>query len=134
MAKYLSERQQAVADWLEANGINPGDVPIDADMTIDDGPDGRFIRCEVFHLNSDGRRQPDETGQRVATKFVTAPLKVEPPQWWEPRVKPTRDDLLAVLGNVQQLAERWKHTGDRKNGPRQELLAALGEHAHPEAP
>ena len=36
MAKYLSERQQAVADWLDANGISPNNVPMTADMTIDD--------------------------------------------------------------------------------------------------
>lgn len=40
----------------------------------------------------------------------------------------------SVADRVQQLAERWKYTADRKHGPLQELLTALGEQAAPEAP
>ena len=134
MPKYLSERQQTIAAWLDANGISPNNVPVDADMTIEDSSDGRTIRCEVFARDSAGRIQVDDSGRHTARRFVVVPLTVDPPDWWEPRVKPTRDDLLDVLGKVQQLTERWKHTADRKNGPRQELLAVLGEHARPEAP
>lgn len=87
-------RRQELAAWLEANGITPRDVLMGADMTIEDGPDGRVIRCEVCDLDADGRRQLDDTGTGVATKFVTTPLVKEPPEWWEPRVKPTREQLL----------------------------------------
>lgn len=104
MAKYLSERQEAVAVWLEANGIRPADVPADAELTIEDSPGGRLIRCEVFHYDSTGRRQIDDTGCRVATTFVTVPLAVEPPQWWQPWRKPSRDDLLDTVAKLRRLA------------------------------
>lgn len=35
-------------------------------------------------------------------------------------------DYEAALARVQELAERWRYTSDRKGGPHQELLAALG--------
>lgn len=122
-------RRDAVCAWLNANGINPSDVPVDADMTISEGTAGRFLCCEVFERSPDGLITLDECGERVAVTTVAVPLKVEPPTWWKPYEKPTREDLLATLQRVQQLAERWKHTADRKNGPRQELVQALGDHA-----
>jgi hypothetical protein len=103
MAVSPSERQQAIAAWLEANGINPGHVPQDADMTISEGTAGSFLCCDVFDLTSDGRKQVDETGKNVATTCVAVPLQVEPPEWWEPRVKPTRDELLDVIAKLRQL-------------------------------
>lgn len=33
----------------------------------------------------------------------------------------------AALNQARELAERWKYTGDRKEGPLRELLSALGE-------
>jgi hypothetical protein len=93
-----TDRRQAYAAWLEANGINPSHVLQDADITIIEGPDGRMLRCEVCDLTPDGHRQVDERGERVATKTVTVPLAVEPPGWWEPYEKPTRDQLLAAIG------------------------------------
>ncbi|MEU8279538.1 hypothetical protein ACFYOK_29520 [Microbispora bryophytorum] len=35
------------------------------------------------------------------------------------------EHLRATGARVRGLAERWRHTSDRKNGPRAELLAAL---------
>lgn len=135
MAKYpAGARRVALCAWLTNNGINPSDVPQDADITIDNGPTGRFLRCEVYDRDPDGHLQADARGNRVATMVVNVPLKVEPPDWWEPQVKPTRDELLATVERVQQLAERWKHTGDRKDSPRRELLQALGEYAVPRSP
>jgi hypothetical protein len=129
-----SPRREALCAWLTANGINPNDVPQDADMTISEGTAGRFLCCEVFERTADGHFHLDERGEKAAVTVVAVPLKVEPPDWWEPYEKPTRDDLLAIVERVEQLAERWKHTGDRKNGPRQELLQALGEKSRPPAP
>jgi hypothetical protein len=103
-------------------------------MTISEGTAGRFLCCEVFDLTADGHRQVDERGTKAAVTVIAMPLKVEPPEWWQPYEKPTRDQLLETLERVQQLAERWKYTGDRKNGPRQELLRALGEQTTPWAP
>jgi hypothetical protein len=127
-AKPSGDRRQAVCAWLEANGINPSDVPLDADMTISEGTAGRFLCCEVFELSPAGHRMVDERGKNAAVTTVAVPLQVEPPTWWKPHQKPTREDLLATLQRVQQLAERWKHTADRKIGPRQELVQALGDY------
>ncbi|MFJ7297619.1 hypothetical protein [Streptomyces collinus] len=130
-----SNRRDAYAAWLTANGINPSHVLLDADVYLDTAPNGsQHIVYEAFHLDAEGRKQVDERGTGVAVQRRTTPLLVDPPDWWEPYRKPTRDDLLTVLGRVQQLAERWKYTGDRKGGPRQELLQALGQHTTPEAP
>jgi hypothetical protein len=136
MAKHpYGERREALCAWLTANGINPNHVPRDADLTIRTLPDRtRVLAYEAFDLTPDGHRQVDERGDKAAIKRVTTPLLVEPPDWWEPYAKPTRDDLLAVVERVEQLAERWKHVGDRKNGPRQELLQALGRESRPSTP
>ena len=135
MSKHLADsRREALCAWLTANGIDPNAVPVDADMTIDKGPIGRFLRCEVFDRDHDGRIKVDDRGTGPARLVINVTLKVEPPDWWQQYQKPTRDQLLEVVERVQQLAERWKCTGDRKEGPRRELLQALGEYATPSAP
>lgn len=104
MAKHLSDRRESVAAWLDANGIPPGDVPIDADITIEDSHEaGRVIHCETFDRTSDGHIQIDDTGKKAATKFVTVPLKTNPPPWWRSRVKPTRDELLRIIEELRHL-------------------------------
>jgi hypothetical protein len=106
MAKHPTDgRRAALCDWLTANGINPNHVPADADMTIDKGPTGRFLRCEVFDVGPDGRQQLDERGERVAVLIVNVPLAVEPPAWFEPYEKPTRETLLAAVDRVRKLHE-----------------------------
>lgn len=106
MGKALTgSRRVAMCAWLAENGINPADVPQDADITIDKGPTGRFLRCQVYDRTPDGHLQPDQHGTSVATMVVNVPLKVEPPAWWQPHTKPTREQLLAVLQRVQALAD-----------------------------
>jgi len=105
-------RRVAIAAWLTANGINPGDVSTDAEITIDNGPTGRFLRCEVYDRTPDGHLQTDERGTNVATVFVNVPLKEEPPEWWREYVKPTRDDLLAAVERVHALHRRNENTGE----------------------
>ncbi len=109
MVKMLSDRMEAMATWLDALGLAPGSVPVWADMTIQDGPNGRTLRCEVYDLTADGHKQVDERGKRVATTFVTVPLKVDPPSWWKPYVKPTRDDLLDVIDKLRKLGPDLEH-------------------------
>ena len=131
MAKHMMDtpRREAICAWLTANGINPNSVPQDSDLTITIQNNVRVIAYEMFHLDPDGHRQLDERGQNVAVTRHTAPLLIEPPEWWEPYEKPTRDELLATVKRVQELAERWRQVSDRQGGPRQELVAALGKHA-----
>jgi hypothetical protein len=110
MAKHPnSERREAVCAWLTANGINPKHVPADADMIISEGTGGRFLCCEVFDLTTDGHRQVDEHGTGVAVTVIAMPMKVEPPSWWKPYEKPTRDQLLDVVEQIRKLAPAFEY-------------------------
>jgi hypothetical protein len=106
------DRRQALCAWITANGIDPKAVPLDADMTIDKGPTGRFLRCEVFDRDHDGRILVDERGEGAARLIINVPLKAEPPDWWQPYQKPTRDQLLASVQEVRKLHRRNEYTGD----------------------
>lgn len=96
-------RRTALCDWLTANGIEPNAVPVDGDLTIIDTDEGRAIRVEVFVRTEDGKLALDERGVDVAMEVRTVPLVVEPPEWWTPYEKPTREQLLAVIERVRKL-------------------------------
>jgi len=96
------DRQAAICAWLTANNINPSDIPQDADLTIRSQPDGtRFIHYEAYIRDT-------TTGGIIATERRdgptierrTAQLVVEPPAWWEPFEKPTREQLEAERDNA----------------------------------
>jgi len=113
MAKQpTGSRRVALCAWLTDNGINPRDVPQDADITIEESPTGRILRCEVFDRSPDGHLQADAQGDRIAVKITTVPLKVDPPEWWEPYLKPTREQLLAAVERAHALHRRNENTGD----------------------
>lgn len=115
MAKYPGEdRRKALCDWLTANGIRPNDVPIDADLTITTEPDGtRIIRYEAFVLDAAGRKTLDERGQNVAIEERTTRLLAEPPAWWQPYEKPTREQLAAELEQARAAIFEQDETIDR---------------------
>lgn len=96
-------RRTALREWLTANGIEPNTVPVDGDLTIVDTDGGRVIRCEVYALAEDGRLQLDDRGVSEARETRTVPLVVEPPVWWTPYEKPTREQLLAAVERVRKL-------------------------------
>ena len=109
---WPEDRREAVCAWLTANGINPADAPIDGDLYLTPGPDGDLhIHYEAFHRDSTGHRHLDERGQEPAVEQRSTPLRVDPPPWWEPYRKPTRDDLLAALDRVRQLHVRNENSG-----------------------
>jgi hypothetical protein len=105
MAQLWPEgRREALCAWLTANGIDPNTVPIEADLYLAPDPDGRLhIHYEAFHLDSNGRKHVDERGKNAAIERRSTPLAVDPPDWWEPHRKPTRDQLLNVLAKVRDL-------------------------------
>lgn len=104
MALSLDDsRRPVLAQWLFTNGFDPHDVPLDADLTIIDTEQGRAIRCEVFFRNEEGAKVIDERGEREARQIITLPLKTEPPKWWTPYEKPTREQLLAAVERVRKL-------------------------------
>jgi hypothetical protein len=39
------------------------------------------------------------------------PLTTEPPEWWTPHVKPTREQLIEAVGAVRQLHRPADHCG-----------------------
>ena len=113
MSKYTlpSDRRTELANWLTTNGIDPADVLVDADLTIIDTDNGRAIHYEKTVRDANGRIQADERGDHVATEMCTVPLQTEPPRWWTPYVKPTREQLLAAEARVRTLHRRNEHSG-----------------------
>lgn len=107
------DRRKELCAWLAANNIRPNDVPIDGDLYLAPHPDGTIhIHYEAFHLTADGHRHLDERGEKAAVERRSTPLLVDPPAWWEPYRKPTRDQLLDAVQRVQELHRRNEHTGD----------------------
>jgi hypothetical protein len=100
-------RRAAVADWLSANGIDPNTVPLDGDLLVEDAEDGRVIRCETFVHSETGAKVMDPRGVE-AREVRIVPLAVEPPEWWTPYEKPTREQLLAAVDRVRALCEELK--------------------------
>jgi hypothetical protein len=110
VAKHPNEaiegRRKTLCDWLTANGIDPVNVPVDSDLTITTEPDGtRAIRYQAFVLD-DGRKILDERSQGPAIETRTAPLVVDPPTWWQPHEKPTREQLASDLKKAQATLRR----------------------------
>lgn len=103
-------RRRALCEWLTAHDIEPHDVPIDGDLTIQDTDEGRVIRCEVF-VAVDEAKVVDARGERGAREMRTVPLAVEPPAWFVPYVKPTREQLLASVERVRKLHVRNANSG-----------------------
>ncbi|MEV0114657.1 hypothetical protein AB0H77_15595 [Streptomyces sp. NPDC050844] len=101
-------RRTALCDWLTENGINPREVPVDGDLTIIDTERGRVIRCEVYVRSPERSITLNDRGDDEAREMRTVPLVVEPPVWWEPYEKPTREQLLAIVERVRAL-----HRGPR---------------------
>jgi hypothetical protein len=103
-------RRTELCDWLTANGIEPNTVPIDGDLTIVDTEHGQVIRYETF-VQKDGAKVMDPRGGD-AYEIHTVPLVAEPPAWFEPYEKPTREQLLAAADRVRALHPRNVNTGE----------------------
>lgn len=73
--------REAVAQWLTANGIDPGDVPLPSRITIErDVLYGqRRIRYTMLLRNEAGSKYIDFSTGDAAMEERTTPLKVEPP-------------------------------------------------------
>ncbi|MDX3162157.1 hypothetical protein PV369_43075, partial [Streptomyces scabiei] len=69
---------------LQANGIDPCDVPVDEDIVIEPltlGGD-RAIRYTAHLRNADGRKYLDEATGEAAQEERVVPLVVDPPPQW----------------------------------------------------
>lgn len=108
----MSDRREELCGWLRANGVDPNRVPIEADMTVEtDDAGARVLRCEVFVTDANGQRMLDERRTGIALEAVTVPLVAEPPAWWQPYAKPTREQLLDAVTAVHQVHRAAKHKG-----------------------
>lgn len=74
-------RTDAIAEWARANGLDPHEVSVAHDVTIEDRPDGAVIRCMVLARNELGNKYATADGT-VAVEECTVPLVVEPPEGW----------------------------------------------------
>ncbi len=84
------DRREAMAAWLTANGVDPHDVPLHADITVDDQDGRRVIRYEAFQRDSDGCIVATDEGTDAAVEERTTPLVAEPPAELAPHVDPPR--------------------------------------------
>lgn len=111
MTEYRDRREELCA-WLQANGIDYNEVPLDADMTIEADTTGqRWIRCEIYSTDVNGGRFYNIEGSDAARELVLTPLKTEPPHWWQPHTRPSREQLLETLGAVRQIHQPVEHCG-----------------------
>jgi hypothetical protein len=109
----MNDRREVLCDWLRANGINPDDVPLDADMTITTADNGaRWLWCEVYARDATGHVVVNVQGDAATRTTVTVPLTTEPPDWWQPHVKPSREQLLEAIAAVHALHVRNPNCGD----------------------
>lgn len=74
-------RTDAIRDWAQANGLNPNEVSVDHNVTIEDQPDGSVIRYWVITRNERGKVYALADGS-PAVEERTTPLVVEPPDGW----------------------------------------------------
>lgn len=84
------KQRQAMCAWLEANGINPDDVPEDSDLAITAGTDGDcpdggwVVRYEVYVRDPDTghfQARHDEQGRPYPVREPrTTPLRVKLPE------------------------------------------------------
>lgn len=110
---YSEDRRTALCEWLTANGVEPKNVPINSDLTIATDEHGaRTVHYEEYALDSTGSRYIDERLQHAARVRRSAPLVAEPPEWWEPYEKPSREQLLESVDRVRALHRKNENTGD----------------------
>lgn len=84
------QRREAMAAWLTANGVDPNDVPLHADITVDDQNGQRVIRYEAFQRDGNGDIFVADGGTGAAVEERTTLLTTEPPAELAPHVDPPR--------------------------------------------
>lgn len=71
----LWAEMDAICDWLRANDITPGDVPIDAAVTLD----RRNMTVDVYLRTPDGALVLERHRDEVARGRLTVPIRRRPP-------------------------------------------------------
>jgi hypothetical protein len=105
-----SARQTETCDWLRANGVDPNETLRYGELYIDTADDGtRTLHADMYTLDDNGGRFYDERENDVAQHRVVVPLVAEPPNWWKPYRKPTREQLLDAVYAVAGLHQAAPH-------------------------
>ncbi|GFH34304.1 hypothetical protein SCWH03_05180 [Streptomyces pacificus] len=67
--------------WVEANGLDPHDLPMCHPIRVEEGEGGAVIRYRAFVRDADGRKQVDPGNpDEVWTEERTVPCAVPPPR------------------------------------------------------
>lgn len=80
-------RHEELKQWLRANGIDPADVPLHDEITIElltFGGD-RAIHHTAYLRNADGKKYLDEATDDAAQEARIVPLTTDPPPHWRTR-------------------------------------------------
>lgn len=87
---YLIRRYRSQLNgWLEANGLDPLDVPDSHPLRGEEGEKGAVIRYRAYVRDADGRLQSDPNDpNEVWTEERTAPCIVPPPDLDYPDAQP----------------------------------------------
>lgn len=86
------DHHEDLCRWLRANDVDPVQVPMDTDMTLEaDNTGQRWLRFEVYAENAKGERFMNAWGTAAARDRRIVPLLADPPAWWQPHVKPTAE-------------------------------------------
>ncbi|MGW8988702.1 hypothetical protein ACWGRF_02005 [Streptomyces zhihengii] len=122
------EYRTSIAEWLTALSLTIGDIPASSDLYITGTGDARTLHYEVCIRGTDGRFLLDLDGEPIAEQRTT-PVTVEPPQHWQPRQRPTREQLLAAVERARVIADELTQTGcpwtGDEPGAGRRILAAL---------
>lgn len=107
-----SERHAELCDWLRANNVDPNEVLRDGELFIDTADDGtRTLHADLYTLDDKGGRFYDYAQNEAAQHRLVVPLVAEPPVWWKPHRKPTREQLLDAVYAVARVHRAAEHQG-----------------------
>ncbi|MFE3762299.1 hypothetical protein ACFXPI_11100 [Streptomyces sp. NPDC059104] len=77
-AVISEERRLAIAAWLQCNGIDPADVPIDSTIVVNE----KTITLDVFARAGNGAQQFDPVADGPVIERRTVPCQSQPPAAW----------------------------------------------------
>ena len=72
------ERRTAICLWLQCNGIDPADVPIDSTIVVNE----HTITLDVFVRADHGAKVFDPIAEGPLTERRTVPCQSRPPAAW----------------------------------------------------
>lgn len=78
---YLIRRhREQLAEWVQANELDPADIPDHLPLRVEEGKGGPVIRYHAYVRDDDGHTQVDPIhSDDVVTTERTAPCTVPPP-------------------------------------------------------